>query len=214
MTGILNVLLAAKAAAAGGPAVTWDPTHTVSPIALTNSNLTAGITLPDANNYMTWATTGVPASSKKYWEINCDTTPAFANSLGFGFVDGSFVAGSGNFLGFDTHGYGYYGSGGDVYYSGGSLTTWQTYATTDIISFAVDTVNNKFWTRRDGLNWNNDVIGNQNPATNTGGQTFTMTPPFYPALVFRSDATHIYQVTGVFTSASWTYAAPSGFTQL
>jgi hypothetical protein len=62
--------------------------------------------------------------------------------------------------------------------------------------------------------WNNDVIGNQNPATNTGGISTTGTPALYPALVYRSDTADAMQVTGQFSSASWSFSAPAGFTNL
>jgi len=200
----------------GGSTVTWNPATTVSPIVLSNGNLTASITLPDNNNYTATATGGsVAASQKKYWEILGNTIDNHSVAIGVGFVDGSFVASSGNFLGSDGHSLGYYNVAGDIYTGGSSPGTYGAWFTNgDVIGLAVDTVNSKIWVRVNSGDWNFDVIGNQNPATNTGGVSFSLTAPLYPALVFRAAASNVYQLTARFTSASWTQTAPSGFTQL
>jgi hypothetical protein len=198
----------------GGSTVTWNPATAVSPIALSNGNLTASITLPNNQNYTALATGSVGASQQKYWEIVGDTVDAFSVSVGLGVADGGFVSASGNFLGIDSHSLGYYNSN-DVYTGGSSVANLDVFTTPgDVVSFAVDTVNSKIWFRKNGGNWNNAVIGSQNPATNTGGISFSLTQPLYPALVFRAAATATYQVTARFASAAWTYAAPSGFTNL
>jgi hypothetical protein len=199
----------------GGSAVTWDPANTDSVITLSSGNLIGACTLPDISNRLSRATSSVSASSKKYWEVSNDTATEFTNAIGLGFVDSSFTIPQNNFLGVDSHSLGYYGVGGSVYTGGSEVVVWATITPgPKVISFALDTVNNKLWARVTGGNWNNDVIGNQNPATNTGGLVITQTAPLYPAFVFRSASTQAFQVTGKFTSASWAYSAPSGFTQL
>jgi len=215
ITDFNDLFIEFEASPGGGSSVTWDPLNTASPISLSTDKLTASITLPNASNYHTRATGSVAASSKKYWEIAGDTIDAFSNAIANGFVDGSFVIDVLTYLGQDAHSLGYFNTSGETYTNGSQVGDFANFDTSAmVLCLAVDTVNSKIWFRVNSGGWNNDVIGNQNPATNTGGLSFSMTPPLYPALCFRSNSSASYQLTGRFASASWTYAAPSGFTQL
>lgn len=193
-------------------AVTWDPAHTDASITLSGGNLVAAIS-SGTGNFLSRATTGVAASSKVYWEIANNNDPdGGANDFGLGISDGSFTCPQNNFLGFDTHGWGYYSSN-QVFENGSSAATWAAYFATNVVSFAVDTVNGKFWARVAGGNWNNDVAAN--PATNTNGLAFTLTAPVYPTLCFRdSPITALTKATAQFASASWSFTAPAGFAHL
>lgn len=224
MSGILSVLLGDHAAAGGGgggSSATWDVATAVSPIALSNGNLTASITLPDSNNYTVLATAGVAAGELKYWEMAGDTIDSSSNAIGFGLANDVFSSGSSVYLGSTGNSLAYYNSG-DVYYNSSLATSYAAYSTNgDRISLAVDLVNNKLWVRVNGGNWNNDVIGNQNPAVGSqvGGYTINtiMSPdhdPLLPALIFRGNTSGVYQATAKFSSSSWTYSAPSGFSQI
>lgn len=79
-----------------------------------------------------------------------------------------------------------------------------------VVDIAFDLINMKAWARFNGGNWNNDVIANQNPATNTGGYSISgITGPFYAggSAVGVGDT-----ITANFGEQSFTYALPSGFT--
>lgn len=111
------------------------------------------------------------------------------------------------FLGQDAKGLGYYSNAG-VYNNGSQLATYATFASGQLACVAIDLGNRKAWWRLGtGGNWNNDVIGNQNPATNTGGQTVPA-GTIYPAVCIA----HYTDInTAAFASASWSGTAPAGF---
>lgn len=208
------LLTSRKTAAAAVSAVTWDPANTDSSITLSGSNLIASITLADVNNHISRATSGVAASSKIYWEVLGNTVPGFSNALGLGFSDSTFTVPQNNFLGSGSTSLGYYGSGGAVFQGGSQVGTFAPYTSSDVIRFALDTTNSKIWVQVNSGGWNNDIIANQNPATNTGGLSITGTPTLYPAVVYRVDNLDTLQVTGRFASTDWGFSAPSGFTHL
>ncbi len=66
----------------------------------------------------------------------------------------------------------------------------------------------KIWFRKNGGNWNNDVIGNQNPATGTGGKLHQVSDYIYACVGINTPNS---AATVRFDSASWTGTAPSGF---
>jgi hypothetical protein len=47
--------------------------------------------------------------------------------------------------------------------------TFLPYTMGDVLDFAIDWSNGKYWLQKNGGGWMNDVMGNQNPANNTGG---------------------------------------------
>lgn len=59
----------------------------------------------------------------------------------------------------------------------------QTAAQSSIWGLAIDGVNGKLWMRVYAGNWNNDMLANQNPATNTGG--FVVGSPIFGLSSFR-----------------------------
>jgi hypothetical protein len=90
-----------------------------------------------------------------------------------------------------------------------TVATIATFTAADNIGVAFDPFSEKVWFRKNGGNWNNDVIGNQNPATNTGGISLaTMSKTSFCA-AWGGSATA--SITAKFATASWTYTAPSGF---
>lgn len=108
------------------------------------------------------------------------------------------------------------------WYNGSAVfTLGSTTSNGDIISFAYIPSTKKVWVRKNGGEWNGDVIGNQNPATGTGGQVIGVTTQaVYPLFNFRAvgiGSPYVpgyddgAQMTAKLTAASWTYAAPSGF---
>jgi hypothetical protein len=84
---------------------------------------------------------------------------------------------------------------------------------TDVVCIAYDDALKKFWGRKNGGVWNNNTLANQNPATGTGGYAVTSTGTVYAAWCgFGAGGTT--QGTVRFSSSSWSFAAPAGFTQL
>lgn len=93
------------------------------------------------------------------------------------------------------------------------VATWASWKTnTTNIGIAVDTVNKKMWARINGGQWDNNA--SDNPATNTGGVDISalLLTPLTPVVTFRNSGGG--QITGQFASGSWSFAAPSGFSQL
>lgn len=75
---------------------------------------------------------------------------------------------------------------------------------------AVDLTNNKIWFRVNGGNWNNDVIGNQNPATNTGGKDISAITG--NGLLILASVTAASETCTLNAGASaFAQTAPSGF---
>lgn len=102
-------------------------------------------------------------------------------------------------------------SGGGVYLRSVLAATWGTYTAGDTICVAVDVGARLVWLRKGaGGNWNNDVIGNQNPATGIGGLNFaTITGTVYPALSAQLSSAETMKInTG---QAPFVGARPAGF---
>lgn len=78
-----------------------------------------------------------------------------------------------------------------------------------ILCIAYDFDNMKMWTRTNGGNWCNDILANQNPATNTGGKSFSaVTGIMYP-IVEMNDT--VPNVTANFGASNWAQTPPNKF---
>lgn len=164
-----------------------------------------------------FAQLGVSSGKKVYWET-VQTFGSANASVGIGNLSSSAATGQRLGAGADTIGY---RTDGTVWNNGSQVATWAAPGTGSNVRVchAYDSVNNKYWTRVGAAgNWNNDVLANQNPATNTGGlavpaavqaqgsaQTAAVVVP-----AFNTYA-HGDTVTGVFASASFAGTPPSGF---
>jgi len=115
-------------------------------------------------------------------------------------------------LGADNNGLGY-DAGGTVKLNNATLSTIMTYTTGDRIGRAVDRINQKVWFRKNNGNWNNDVIGNQNPVGNVGGISFS-TMATYSSLRLAWGGTAVSGGTAAFASAAWTDTAPTGYVSI
>jgi hypothetical protein len=147
---------------------TWDPAHIHTNMALSNGNKT--LTVTTGVNGTGHATTGylagtgvTNASYKLYFEITATTVNGGWNS---GIDQTSDVLGIS--LGDSFAGVGMYNSG-HVFNNGNQGAAYFTFVSGDILGLAVDFFHQKIWWTKNGTTWNNDIIGNQNPATNTGG---------------------------------------------
>jgi hypothetical protein len=156
-----------------------DPANTAAGIALSNGNLTARAT--GTNLLGQVSRTIASASANSYYaEFSIDFKPA-AN-LGVGLINAT-QALTGKFLG-DTgnNSVGYYSSSG-VYRNGSAVGNATAFAQGATLSMAWNETSKKVWFRSNCGNWNNDVIGNQNPATGTGGFDISaITGAVFPAI--------------------------------
>lgn len=180
----------------------WDPNKTAE--LLSNNNLTATLVVGGKGYGVVGASTG-----KKYWEMRVDIGDPNTSILpGAGIGIPPYAAVD---LGNDSNeSIGWQGNG-IIRRNSGNIATIQTFTTTDICCIALDIDNNKIWFRTNNGNWNNDILANQNPATNTGGfDTSALTPlPLYPAFGLNSAGGD--QITANFGATPYAQTPPAGF---
>jgi len=185
-------------AAAGAGGTAWNPADKGTLITLTNSNLTA--TGSGSGNT---CVRGVAhhTAGKYYYELTVNAI-AGTNYPRFGVGD-SAVPLTGN------------GSGAGLvmaviqvspaftFVGNSAIASGVTYVVNDIMQFAVDLTASKIWFGK-----NNTWILSGNPAAGTNeSRLLTAGADYYPFGCCQGTA----QITARFASASWTYAAPSGF---
>ncbi len=102
-----------------------------------------------------------------------------------------------------------YNATGTVLINNVTVATIASYTANDNIGVAFNPATNLIWFRKNGGNWNNDVIGNQNPVGNVGGISTTTIGYGNFAPAWGGSATS--STTAKFASASWTYTAPTGY---
>lgn len=146
-------------------------------------------------------------SGKHYWEITINAGTAYPG-LGIATSSHSLTA----FLGANTHGCGYFKTGA-VTINSATAATIQTFANGDVVCVALDMDNGKIWFRTNGGNWNNAVIGSQNPATNTGGINIAGMAAGAKFAAVNLSATND-QVTANFGGSAFAQTPPSGFAGL
>jgi hypothetical protein len=113
-------------------------------------------------------------------------------------------------LGVDNNGVGY-DAGGTVKINNATVATIATYTTSSNVGWVVNPFLQLIWFRVNGGNWNNDIIGNQNPVGGVGGISIaaivgSLSPAWGGSTT--SSATEKY------ASANWTYTAPTGFSSV
>ena len=103
------------------------------------------------------------------------------------------------------------GAVGDMFYDA-SFSQWDPIPLNAVVGCAIDLDANKVWFYNSNTSkWNNDVIGNQDPAAGLGGTSITITEPIYPAIAL-GNITGLDVVTVRFLASEFTLAVPSGFT--
>jgi hypothetical protein len=149
-------------------------------------------------------------TGKFYWEESI----TLVTSVGTG-VGNTSSSSSMGYLGSGTDSISYYQDGSVLGNTGGALlATLATFGSV-VMCTALDLINNKIWWRPGtAANWNNDIIGNQNPATNTGGISIVqsgmtiISNAVVPGFdVFATNDA----LTAAFASSSWLGTPPSGF---
>lgn len=201
---------------------TLDPSNIGSNIALSNGNLTWTSSTTSGTSGAATAGAGyvggtgsTNASNLLYMEESVGTTSG-SHGVGFGIstntpvLTGILGTGSGGNVGI-----GLYADDTVVYNNAGDGTLFSV-SNGAVVGMAVDFFHQKVWWTSDGVTWNNDVIGNQNPATNTGGKSAPGAPfgssGAYTTVVpaFGNSGTSGNSATFNFTGP-FLYAIPSGF---
>jgi hypothetical protein len=201
--------------AAGKIKISWLKSSNVYSIALKNAEITLSngaltVDMSAAASMSAVSAVDSASSGKYYWETT--VVGDGGGNLIVGATSPSFSYNGGNYVGRDTFSLGY-DRDNRVLYNNGTIATLVTYTAGDIIGVALDITNSKIWFRKNGGDWNNDVIGNQNPATNTGGydiSTLTADGAVRAAISLHIDAD---QVTTNFGATAFSQTAPSGFTK-
>jgi hypothetical protein len=185
------------------PATTWDTNAKSAGVTLSGGNLVATITAASSNVAATRTLTG-----KSYWEITATTLPS---TMAIGICNRTFVFSSGTLLGANANGLGYR-NGGAVVVNGVTLSTIATYTGGNVIRVAVDWQNLTIWFAVGAGNWNNSALNN--PATAVGGIDYSSMTlgAMRPAGGATFTTNHV--LTAAFSSAGWSFSAPSGFSSV
>jgi hypothetical protein len=160
---------------------------------------------------LTAATTGsvpvqTPLSDKHYAEFVIGAT--LTGSARVGLSNSGFT--TTGLLGVDANGIGY-DAGGTVKLGNVTVATLTAFGIGDNIGMAVNRRLGLVWFRKNGGNWNNDVLANQDPENNIGGITLaSISGNLYPAWGGSAVST----VDGRFKTAEWAYSAPTGYAQV
>ncbi len=181
---------------------TWDPNYISPNAALSNGNLTATCASTGAGHVRG---TSFRSSGKFYMESHCDLI-LFPSDCALGFMN--VVERFSTYLGRHNDSMGWYGDG-SVFLNNSVVNTIQSFAQGDIISMAINVTAALVWFRTNNGNWNNDVIANQNPATNIGGISIAATTgPIFPGFEVES-ATEA--ATANFGATAYSQSVPSGY---
>lgn len=192
--------------AGGGTQATLDPSRTQVGLALSPDLLTA------TNTSAAWLgsrSTASFTSGKVYVEFTC---VAKASNLTFGIANALWVpTTSGQYVGADANSISYL-SNGQIFTGGSGSGSLGTFTTGDVICISVDVTNNKIWWRKGSGNWNNDVIGNQNPATALGGTSIAALTALNGTLYFAGAGNAVGdKFTFNAGNTSFAQTPPSGF---
>lgn len=192
------------------PATTWDPSNKTGSTNLTGGNLVATMATDFVHDAGVRAVGSISGSKKAYWEIVATSTGGASSNFQVGIANSSWTVGTtmvnvatAAFIRQDTPAAlaGYNGTNVNV---GGFVQG-------DNVGIAVDMGAGLIWFRTNGGNWNNDILANQNPATGTGGISIAGIGTSYPAW---HDVDNLSSITAIFSSASWSFTAPAGFSQV
>lgn len=196
--------------AGSSPATTWDadtPAKKSTRITLSNVNLTARVNTGNYGAVLSEAAT--TASQLVYVEFVIDTV-VFGPAVGFG--NASTTGLDAQLPGISSTSTAFYFSN----YNGGTFKCVDsanndaavfTVTAGDNVGIAFNTSTGRVWARKNGGAWSNSG----DPAAGTNGYAVPFAGPYY-AIAHGGDTND--QVTAKFASSSWTYSAPSGYSQL
>lgn len=186
---------------------TFDPANKTANTTLSGGGLIATITAVGDNGVR--SIVGASAG-KKFLECAMTTTTGSAGDRIFGISNDSLPVGQGP--GFDLDSIGVNGDG-VVKLNGSTVATVSAFVQGDTLGLAIDFDNEKIWFRTNGGDWNDDVIGNENPATNTGGISFSSlnAGPYYFVFYVSGNGSVFTLNTG---ATDYAFTPPSGFVNL
>jgi len=204
----------------GGATTQASTTITVNPVTASLSATPPTISMNSVITNSTGASIGASRSTtttgaapaQAYFEVKLGTGISSANTM-VGIANSS--ESLTNFVGVDLNGIGWEWNNGNININNAHTNTnFVTGVANDVIGFAVDFTNQKLWVKNITHNggWNNDVIANQNPATNTGGYSIAglnAGPYFIMADVGAVNGESLSLNTGPTFNIS---TPPSGFT--
>lgn len=180
---------------------TWNLADKSSFIDLSGGNLsTTGLaSLVDGNvRANVGATTG-----KKYFEV---TVNVKAGNVAVGIAAGNATLNT--YIGSDNNSISFF-STNPVLLNNATILTFSSYSVANVVCVAADLDANKIWFRIDGGNWNNDIIGNQNPVGAVGGLSFAVLTGFrYPAINHNTTSD---KMTANFGASAYAQTPPVGF---
>jgi hypothetical protein len=202
-----------KASGGAGPTVvTWSPTQHDPNVTLSPNKLVATAPLLATQGYPGRTDVGAVGSKNYYFElIVTQMDPGQFTQVGVG--NSSMLVTAGNTLGFDSNlTIGFFHSGA-VEQNSTQIATIGSYSAGSVLGFAINPTLGLLWERVGTGGWLNDILANQNPATNTGGLNISALGggSIFPAYVVVSDPTTPAIVTAQFALASFTNAAPAGY---
>ena len=192
-------------------ATTWNLTDNLN-LTLSNGNLTTGGTGGVGGG--TRSTTS-RTSGKLYFELQY--TPGSSSTAGT--TTGGGIANSGYTLGSSgTTGAAFQVANaagtGDVRINNSTVVNGNSGSITTgtYIGIAVDIDGTLFWETTDGIHWNSNSSGVNDPATATGGQSFSaITGPYFIAGCIAGSGSSTRQLTLNVGASAFHYTVPSGF---
>jgi SPRY domain len=193
---------------AGWPAevyTAWNPAS-VTNVTLSGGNLIAAHSNTTTNSGARSA--AQKNSGKHYFEITVNNWGA-GDDIGVVTPAGTYT----NVVSNGTNGAYVYMSSGNIWNDAG-LTGLSIGAVGvgNVIGVAVDLDNEKIWFRKAPAgNWNGQVIGSQNPATNTGGASLSTVSATTVSPVVGFGSSALGNVTANFGASAFTGTVPSGF---
>lgn len=196
----------------GTTPTTWSTTDKVASVTLSGSNLTATAVNDAAATFQSGRSiVGIAAGQKKFFSLQVTILPTASTNVAVGLANGSFAFAS--FLGVDTNSLAQYFNNASVLVNNASIGTSTAWVLNSVLDFAVDRQNNRIWTRIGGGNWNNSGVAD--PATNAGGFDCSgATGTLFACYELLGDAGGTGRVIANFGATAYSFAAPSGFSNL
>lgn len=185
--------------------VTWNPSDKSSRVTLSGLNLVARKT---AGTTATWdmarATLG-RSSGKYYFEVRCVRLSGVDNNIMIGVAKStSPLDTASGFPGGDANGYGVYLLNGNKFNAGSGAAYSSAWDGDTVIGVAVDLTSGKIWIANE-----NTYGAGGNPGAGTGEAFSGLSGTFFPAASMLN--VNVFDCTGRFSSGSFTYSAPAGF---
>jgi hypothetical protein len=149
-------------------ATIFDTNFKSSGITLSGGSLTATVTSGTSNVGADHRVSGLT-----FFEMAIGAS--LTGSVCVGLVNNGFNTASGTLLGVDANSIGYKNDG-TVRINNVLLTTIATYAATNVIGVAINPQLELIWFRVGAGGWNNDILANQDPASNIGGINLATLP--------------------------------------